>query len=150
MCVKCMMQRMKIVMCKPHSIRRLGPAERISSDMPNAYGRLCRNELEPTDHWCSFCPAAAVSRCCLPQAKDIWGVAFPPSSPLPIGCGLNMCELCFLGVKECGGVEEFIKVMTSHQRANGEVGCWPRPDVELLSNGGLLVRNISARMLKKA
>ena len=176
-CIPCTIKRTYIVGCEGHEMRpletmplcrnpddcRLLEVDQKKFDVRAMYGRLHwgASGPRPTDLWCSLCISPALYRCCTPQETDMWGSLVnlrkqKPHDTLAAidikqgdGCGLLLCDECYLTMLECGGdIDGVIDQLQMHTLRENPNKSWiigERADAELLRKDGLLMKNVWAR-----
>lgn len=114
MCANCVLDRVKIIGCQTHEIRRIeecdpeqvnlnetmdklvvegsGPNENTQPFMPEQGWADERPLAEMGVHWCSVCPYPAFWECCTPSFINN-DPSNEQSDHIP-GCGLELCETC--------------------------------------------------------
>lgn len=135
-CAKCTMRRFSIASC-PHNLIEPLPLDQIA-EVQDAYFTF---EQAP-DHgaMCSICPSPIASRCKDPVAVNDFGA---PLDEIKFGCGLVLCQFCATALRErfLGDLSKMVKA-SLRDKENYRSGL--RADAELLTNDGLLVRNVLA------
>ncbi|KAF2668319.1 hypothetical protein BT63DRAFT_273161 [Microthyrium microscopicum] len=151
MCLDCCETRISIIACpRRHDIKEIPGAMHMSkasrSQYQAAFSRLLRNEMKESDVWCSVCPNLAIHTCQAKRHHDGFGNKLDPRDEKANGCGLKLCDWCAQGLSEMNGnFEAFVNKMMSEERDKARYKLGPRPDAELLSGKGLLLKNLIAK-----
>jgi hypothetical protein len=145
MCLPCCAARVQIIVCSKtgHDIQHIqGAMPMTKKTLPEyeaAAIRLVNNEKKDSDAWCSICLNLATHSCQTPHTEDSFGDKLDQKKD---GCGLKLCDWCTKGLVDMNGnFQAFITKMVSDDR-DKRYKRGPRPDAELLSEEGLLYKNL--------
>ncbi|KAI9847389.1 MAG: hypothetical protein M1837_002578 [Sclerophora amabilis] len=143
MCVACTMDRLCIASCSAHTIQPVKDLNADDFDFEAAFDELVLDSEAQPDRsptlWCCICPSPAFFECCTPQQNDDLGDSDDLKEPLPLGCGLVLCEGCAALLSgEYGG--DLLEMISAVNRDEEDFPLGVRADVGFLGREGELVK----------
>ena len=148
MCQECVMDRVQIICCSAHEIRRMHNTvldfDEAANDLMLADPRSLEMRYQ-LQRWCSMCFSLAAYRCCA-QGEAVMDEAGGEDAAMQ-GCGLRLCTTCEtrFRVEYGGDVNAMVAAYDEMPKmaANTPDGTWVvRADVGLLRKEGLLMMNV--------
>jgi hypothetical protein len=139
MCIKCALQRLYVVQCGRHVMKRFDtPAQhRVNSFMDQLCSKSYPGGVAIPRSWyhsCWLCSQPAFWICQADQTKDNVGNPLPMDKCKGRGCGLLVCESCATNLNCSGG-----KLTKNTVRKSNGSSC-KRADMDFLFAGSLLYK----------
>lgn len=156
MCQNCVLNRLQVLCCPSHELVEFNVEK---TDFDEVAGEMLELAVTagPEDnriyqqHFCSLCFSLAKHRCCT-VAPNV-GATGEGESDMVDGCGLTLCELCSVRLKnefnmnlseENGLAEALDKAPKFKKCKNAEMYGCVRADVGFFAQSGLLNKNANA------